>query len=183
MTTLCGSSVERVLKICDEVSKDVGMETTPFVVDWYNDFRIEVAPELPQLIEVSGRNRLGVICISNKNFFRGAVLEAYSKRVNDGENVEEKFDFVSEGSDFIGRKLKPLLVEELSCEDHIVKVMNVDKPPFLHVQSLGQVAGLDMHLSPEFLQEGPEKIEWEVEVREAMHDVRDKDLWGSAYDK
>ncbi|EER12970.1 hypothetical protein Pmar_PMAR017224, partial [Perkinsus marinus ATCC 50983] len=40
-----------------------------------------------------------------------------------------------------------------------------------------------MHLSPEFLQEGPEKTEWEVEVREAMHDVRDKDLWGSAYDK
>ncbi|KAF4730538.1 hypothetical protein FOZ63_033157, partial [Perkinsus olseni] len=51
------------------------------------------------------------------------------------------------------------------------------------VQSIGHAIGLDMHLAPEYLKDGPELTEWEAEVRETMHDVRDPDLWGSAYDK
>ncbi|KAF4683633.1 hypothetical protein FOZ60_008823 [Perkinsus olseni] len=175
--------VERILRRCEEVLAGVGMEATPFVVDWYNDFRLEVAADMPQLIEVSGRNRLGVVCLSNKNFFRSAVLGTYRKNIEDGGEAQRKFDFVAEASDDVGRMLRPLLVEEIGRDESFIRVMNVDKPPFLHVQSIGHAIGLDMHLAPEYLKDGPELTEWEAEVRETMHDVRDPDLWGSAYDK
>ncbi|KAF4685769.1 hypothetical protein FOZ60_006178 [Perkinsus olseni] len=77
--TLSPAMVERVLRRCEEVLAGVGMEATPFVVDWYNDFRLEVAADMPQLIEVSGRNRLGVVCVSNKDFFRTVVRTAITE--------------------------------------------------------------------------------------------------------
>ncbi|KAF4740498.1 hypothetical protein FOZ63_008548, partial [Perkinsus olseni] len=130
--TLSPAMVERILRRCEEVLAGVGMEATPFVVDWYNDFRLEVAADMPQLIEVSGRNRLGVVCLSNKNFFRSAVLGTYRKNIEDGGEAQRKFDFVAEASDDVGRMLRPLLVEEIGRDESFIRVMNVDKPPFLH---------------------------------------------------
>ncbi|KAF4710626.1 hypothetical protein FOZ63_018870 [Perkinsus olseni] len=178
--TLSPAMVERVLRRCEEVLAGVGMEATPFVVDWYNDFRLEVAADMPQLIEVSGRNRLGLVCVSNKDFFRSEVERSRLYRVSNGSALEgtavteelcldagekslvldvswaeggielwgqRKFDFVAEASDDVGRMLKPprlssrcflapvlgrLLVEEIGCDGFFIRVMNVDKPPFLH---------------------------------------------------
>ncbi|KAF4658633.1 hypothetical protein FOL47_007894 [Perkinsus chesapeaki] len=134
MSVKVGSlAVEELVKISNEVLDDFGMEATPFMIDWYNDFRIEVSPDMPQKIEVPGKNRLGLICISNRYFFKKAVLETYREKLVSRGEPSRSYDFVAEGTDEVGKRLHRCLIEGLGCDEAAIMMFNVDKPPFFNV--------------------------------------------------
>lgn len=103
---------------------------------------------------------MGFIVLSNARFFKQVVLGFGSNdtSTNFVENVVDRF-----------------LVDTLArLHPHSRAIgWNTDKPPYIHVQSIGHVAGIDEYVSPASL---------------TIHDSnflkhRDSDLWGNLSDR
>ena len=105
-------------------------------------------------------NRVAFICISHRDFFKRVVSE---------------FDPISDTTSFVDNTVDKVLRETL-CMFHpslAARGYNTDKPPYVHVQSMGHVAGVDEYISASTI--SPDLA--------VLTGNRDPDLWGDLTNK
>lgn len=117
---------------------------------WYNDLRLLVSPQSPQLIEAANENAVGILLISNGSFF-DQVVDTF------------RFDSSEVSSNFVERttnRLLNLLVGHLNSMGYSqISQYNLDTPPFLHSQSLGYLSGIAEYISGDNVALNTERME------------------------
>jgi len=103
---------------------------------------------------------LAFLIISNKKFFLN-VVETY--KLVDSSTTSQ---IVNETTD----RLLHDAVRDLSNE-YSLRVINLDRPPYLHAQSLGFVSGMTEYVESSALDECIDP--------EVLSSVRDDDIWGT----
>ena len=127
--------------------------------------RESTAPNHPQLILSKNEDAVGIIIISNGNFFRQVV---------------EEFDPSSQSSGFVDAAVDSQMRSILSMfhDDLDVRACNTDRPPYYHVQSIGYVAAVDEHVEGKNLFGVQDDVPSDIKNEYIMN--RDAALWGSA---
>ena len=133
-----------------------------YQIRWYNEMRKMTSPDNTQLIQSDNLDAVGVIYISNAKFF---------------SKVVQSFDASSPSSNFVTDVVDSVMKSFLGELDRDLKPegFNTDRPPYIHVQTVGHVAGIAEYVSPE--------TEPNDELVSQVSAGRDADLWGSLQNK
>jgi hypothetical protein len=125
-------------------------------VRWYNDFRELISPNRPQRIASHHPDSVGFIIISERHFFRAVV-----------DNFDSSFD----GSHFVDSTVDKMLDRLVSGLDPSLGAQgwNTDKPPYVHVQTIGHVAGVDEYVTPDRTGSFND---------DSLNSHRDREMWG-----
>lgn len=137
----------------------------PFLVDWYNKCRSEVAGGTQQ-IEAQG-SAVAFALYSVPNYLDVVVDHFARERPTDS--------FVDKTTNAIFSQLRSELPPSLGAE-----LVNTDLgPPYYHVQTIGAIAGVDQHLELQHLQAMEGQPAWEEELSDRLEESRDPKMWGA----
>jgi len=143
--------------------KPLNMFHAPFQVGWYNSMRHATAGGT-QLIEAPD-NAWAYIIASKTGYFNN-VVQHFNK------SPSANGDFVDDTTEAIMRD-----IVQTQCSPSLGAVAyNADKPPYLHVQTIGHVAGMVQHVD---VQEASVLTEQElIELKDELRENRDVKMWG-----
>lgn len=155
---------------------------SPFQVKWYNDIRRKTANS-QQLLDVSNERALALVGISGPDFFEKSVLPTYERNKTAG-TLPDSLDFVDTATAAVIGHVKRFFAHLEEGEKKMagsmvrlgfanIKYANTDLPPYIHVQSIGHVAGVDQHIDPM----DPD-CQLDEEILEDIAAGRDPKIWG-----
>lgn len=136
----------------------------PFLASWYNEKRKDIGGGT-QPIEAPD-SAVAFVLYSVPGYLE-TVAGHYRRVKPSGTN------FVDSATDELLEQLRASLDESLEA-----RVINTDLPPYYHVQTIGNVAGVDEHIEADSFAE-PEAAEWREELSDQLEESRDRKMWGT----
>eukprot|EP00933_Yihiella_yeosuensis_P052522 TRINITY_DN50615_c0_g1_i1.p1 TRINITY_DN50615_c0_g1~~TRINITY_DN50615_c0_g1_i1.p1 ORF type:complete len:298 (-),score=63.24 TRINITY_DN50615_c0_g1_i1:8-901(-) len=138
----------------------------PFLVEWYNSKRSEVAGGTQSIDAPDSAVAFAVYSVPH---FLDVIVEQYARE-------RPKDAFVDGTTNAILSQLRSLLPASLKAE-----IVNTDVgPPYYHVQTIGAIAGVDQHIEVEDLRTVEDYKEWEEDLSDQLEETRDPKMWGTS---
>uniref|UniRef100_A0A0G4HDZ0 Cyanocobalamin reductase (cyanide-eliminating) n=1 Tax=Chromera velia CCMP2878 TaxID=1169474 RepID=A0A0G4HDZ0_9ALVE len=161
---------------------EVDLHCNPFLVKWYNDLRMQVAPANPQLIESAPEDSVAFLILAGPSNFESVVSYWNQKGWQKGMKMNFVDDAVTE---MVTSRVEATMetipfFRDNSSEKHPWRLQNLDEPPYLHSQTVGTVTGVTQHLEPKDVgdDEWVRELEDEIKAQRSETDFLSSKAFG-----